>query len=384
MKLRLLAGASVLSFVLGSLHAFSVLLAALESWLAATRAEVSFAYSLAILSLACGVFIGPRILARFTLSQTALIAGMTGCGGMVLAATSHSVAGLAVGFGLLFGFGNGLGYSLFLTTASRSLTRWPGTSIGIVSAVYSIGSLSFAVLLGYLVDRIEIDRLIFVWAACVAAGAVIAALLVHSESAEARNSTPMMGRHVAPLIVRYWIVYACGAAGALMVAGHAAGIVQIVESTATSAGPTLFALGNIAGCIAAGLLAGKLGPRRSLAAVGSIFFAAFLALAMSMSAPVVLVLLAVTGSAYGALLTLIPALLARQFGTVTGSAAFGWVFTAWGVAGLCSPWLAGAIFDATGGYSLSMVLAALLAAVGLAVSLSLPNDPSARAEMAVG
>ncbi len=384
MKLRLLAGASVLSFVLGSLHAYSVLLIALESWLAASRAEVSFAYSLAIFSLACGVLMGPFILSRFTLSRAALVAGMIACGGIVLTAISQSVSGLAVGFGLLFGFGNGLGYSLFLTSAGRSLSKMPGTAIGIVSAVYSIGSLSFAVLLGFFVERMEINRLVFAWAACVATGAVIATVLIRGESAEAKTGKSLRGQQAAPLIMRYWIIYACGAAGALMVAGHAAGIVQNVELTATSAGPTLFAVGNIAGCVAAGFLVGKLSPGHSLATAGLISFAAFVALAMGMSAPVVLMLLAVTGSAYGALLTLIPALLARQLGTGAGAAAFGWVFTAWGAAGLCAPWLAGAIFDATGGYSLSMVLAALLAAVGIAVALSLPEDPSTSTEMAVG
>ncbi len=384
MKLRLLAGACVLSFVLGSLHAYSVLLAALEAWLAASRAEVSFAYSLAILSLACGVLIGPHILSRFNFSRAALIAGMIAFGGIGLTAISQSVSGLAVGFGLFFGFGNGLAYSLFLTTAGRSLSRRPGTAIGIVSAIYSIGSLSFAVFLGFLVERMEIDRLIGVWAACVAAGVVIAALLMRGESAAARNSKPLRGQQAAPPIVRYWIVYACGAAGALMVSGHAAGIVQIVESTATSAGPTVFALGNIAGCLAAGFLVGKLSPGHSLAAAGLTSLASFVALALCVSAPVVLALLAVTGSAYGALLTLIPALLARQLGTDAGAAAFGWVFTAWGAAGLCAPWLAGAIFDVTGNYSLSMALAALLAAVGVVVALSLPKDPSASAELAVG
>lgn len=377
MSFRLLAGACALSFVLGSLHAYSVLLVPLESWLAASRAAVSFAYSLAILSLAGGVLLGPLILSRLTLSQAALVAGGVAGGGIILAAIVHSVAGLAVGFGMLFGFGNGLGYSLFLAAAGRSLPGSRGTAIGIVSAVYSIGSLVFALVLGLLVERMEIGRVIQFLAACVAAGAVIAAVLMRGEKAHTRIIGSPHRQRQARLIVRYWIVYACGAAGALMVAGHAAGIVHAAGSAAAAAGPMIFALGNIAGCMAGGLLAGRWKPRSSLAAAGMISLAAFLALAKGMSAPAVLVLLAITGIAYGALLTLIPALLTRQLGTVLGAVAFGRVFTAWGLAGLTAPWLAGVIFDATGGYRLSLFLAAVLAAVGIVMALSLPEEPPA-------
>lgn len=379
MNIRLLAGACALSFVLGSLHAYSVLLAPLESWLGSSRAGVSFAYSLAIFSLACGVLSSPVILTRLTLARAALLAGSIACSGIVTAAATQSVFGLAAGFGLLFGFGNGLGYALFLDGASRAVPGSPGTAIGIVSAVYSIGSVAFALLLGFLTERIGTGSLIVVFGFCVGAGVLIAAVLMRGEGPQARDIAPSREPRIARLIVRYWIVYACGAAGALMVAGHAAELVHAAGSTAASAGPTGFALGNIAGCLAGGHLAGKWKPGYNLAAAGTVALVAFLALAIGMSTAAVLVFLATAGFAYGALLTLIPALLTRQLGAAAGAAAFGWVFTAWGLAGLTAPWLAGAIFDATGNYGLSMSLAAVLAAMGTVTALSLPKEPPADA-----
>lgn len=377
MNIHLLAGACALSLVLGSLHAYSVILLPLEAWLGSSRAAASFAYSLAIFSLACGVLSSPAILARLPFGRAALLAGAMAGGGIVTAAATHSVYGLATGFGLFFGFGNGLGYGLFLAAASRSLPGSPGAAIGIVSAVYSIGSVSFALLLGFLVERMDMGSLLAFFAACVAAGALIAAVLMRGEEAQARNTASPPGSRITPLIARYWIVYACGAAGALMVAGHAAELVRAAGSAAAAAGPMVFAIGNIAGCIAGGYLAGRWKPEHGLATAGLISLAAFLGLAMGLPVGAVLALLAAAGFAYGALLTLIPALLTRQLGAATGAAAFGWVFTAWGLAGLTAPWLAGAIFDVTGGYGLSLLAAAVLAALSAAAAI-VPERRQAR------
>lgn len=379
MNLRLLAGACALSFVLGSLHSYSVILAPLEAWLGSSRAGVSFAYSLAIFSLAFGVLLSPVILPRLTLGHAALVAGVVACGGIFTAAVTQSVAGLAVGYGLLFGFGNGLGYALFLNAAGRAVPGSPGTAIGIVSAVYSIGSVAFALLLAFLARRMGMGHLILGFAFCVGTGAAIAAMLMRREEPQTSETAPSRGLRIAPLIMRYWIIYACGAAGALMVAGHAAELVLAAGSASTSAGPTVLALGNVAGCLVGGHLAGRWKPGHGLAAAGMISLAAFLALAMGISAAAVLAPLTATGFAYGVLLTLIPALLTRQLGAVAGATAFGWVFTAWGLAGLSAPWLAGAIFDATGGYGLSMSLATVLAAVGVVTALSLPKETPAGA-----
>jgi hypothetical protein len=49
---------------------------------------------------------------------------------------------------------------------------------------------------------------------------------------------------------------------------------------------------------------------------------------------------------------------------------YGLVFTAWGLAGLGAPWLAGVLFDAGGGYGPALIIAAGAAlASALAVGL---------------
>ena len=78
------------------------------------------------------------------------------------------------------------------------------------------------------------------------------------------------------------------------------------------------------------------------------------------------------GFAYGAIIAIYPAVIAKRFGE-DGPRLYGRVFTAWGFAGLAGPWLAGALFDATGGYRIALLIAAALAAISSLAAYRLPN-----------
>jgi len=80
--------------------------------------------------------------------------------------------------------------------------------------------------------------------------------------------------------------------------------------------------------------------------------------------------LIVVAAGYGAVASTIPALVAVIYGKNNFSRMFSIVFSAWGVAGLIAPWLAGVVHDRTGEFQLA-ILFALLATVGAAVSLIL-------------
>jgi OFA family oxalate/formate antiporter-like MFS transporter len=72
-------------------------------------------------------------------------------------------------------------------------------------------------------------------------------------------------------------------------------------------------------------------------------------------------LLAAAGFGYGALIAWIPAAIARLAPPAAARPAFGRVFTAWGLAGLAGPWIAGLLFEQSGSYRLALLLAAALA-----------------------
>ena len=61
----IVAAASLLSAVLGSVHAFSVFIDPLEAQFSAARSAVSLTYSGALVSLTLAVLLGPRVYARW-------------------------------------------------------------------------------------------------------------------------------------------------------------------------------------------------------------------------------------------------------------------------------------------------------------------------------
>jgi hypothetical protein len=75
--------------------------------------------------------------------------------------------------------------------------------------------------------------------------------------------------------------------------------------------------------------------------------------------------------AYGAHIATFPVAIRRTFGAASFAWAYGWVFTAWGIAGIAAPWLAGALFDPSTGYQMAFVAAMAVAALGLACNLVL-------------
>ncbi len=161
-----------------------------------------------------------------------------------------------------------------------------------------------------------------------------------------------------------------------MAIAHAVGILRALEANQALAvaGAVCIAIGNALGGVLAGWLADRMPIRRLLMALPGLSTVALLVLAGSGSAPVALAALTVVGFGYGAVIAAYPMAAAVYFGPSQAARIYGRIFTAWGTAGLLAPWLAGLIFDSTGGYSLALVSAAVVALVSSASSAMLSND----------
>ena len=151
-----------------------------------------------------------------------------------------------------------------------------------------------------------------------------------------------------------------------MAIGHAAGI------AATAGGSGWIAAATVAGCNLVGsLLCGWLSDKvshRSLLTVLPILGAAAL-LALSVFPGLAILLLGIVGFAYGGTIATYPAAIAKLFPGQDGPRAYGRIFTAWGLAGLLAPWVAGQIYDLSGGYTYALWMAAGLGGVSALTAL---------------
>jgi MFS family permease len=135
---------------------------------------------------------------------------------------------------------------------------------------------------------------------------------------------------------------------------------------------------SLVGRVVAGELADRWGPKRVMLLVYSLVTAALLILALGSSGPGIYAFVLVFGLGLGGEYLIIPLVAAELFGAAVLGRVLGIILTADGVAEAVVPMAVATLRDATGTYTTSFVLLALLAALG-AVAIAFLPDPKPRA-----
>ena len=372
-----IATACLLSAGLGTIHAFSVLISSFEARLNLGRATVSAVYSVALVSLTASVLLfGLSSSSRRHSPRIPLGVGVLGAMGLVLAENGASLLPVLIGFGVIFGVANGIGYAYTLEIAARELPQRQGLAMGAVTAAYALGATMAAIVFETLIDR-GADRglthsLRSLAGTLIIIGAVTTIMLRrHSEHSTVARAPVQSGSGRTRIVVRHWVSYGLAVFAGLMALGHAAEIVSSAGGSSfhRTLGTVLVAGGNATGGLAAALAADRINPSRAIRCLASATVVALLLTSLGSTTPVLLGLAGV-GFSYGATIALYPFVVLKEVGSVQYPKVYGQIFTAWGVAGLAAPVLAGAIFDATGRYVTSLLVAATLAGACALVSRS--------------
>lgn len=363
--LGVLVAASLLTAVLGSVHAFSVFLTPLELQFGQSRGTVSLTYSLALVSLTMAVLWGHHIYDRLRPPLFVLGVCLLGVLGVGIARHAPGLVQVWIGYSVIFGAANGLGYGYGLQIAARANPKRKGMAMGVVTAAYALGAVLSPVLFSLAVDAGGFRLAMLGLALALSAVGLLSAVLMHVSAAQYEGSNAQNKRTDVParILVLFWVGYGAGVATGLMVLGHAAGIVRSFGVFGPSwMAPVVVSICNLAGSLICGKLADDVPSRRLLTGLPAMSALAAFGLAIFASSGNVIFALGIIGFAYGGTIAAYPAIIARIYSGTDGTRIYGRVFTAWGTAGLLAPWLAGALYDQSGRYHL-----ALFAAGGLAV-----------------
>jgi OFA family oxalate/formate antiporter-like MFS transporter len=149
------------------------------------------------------------------------------------------------------------------------------------------------------------------------------------------------------------------------------GLSAVVAATSLSALGT----GSIVGRLAFGLVSDPLGRRPTLGLALALEACAFGGLALAGGAPALLMAAGLYGFAYGAVTTLLPAILADFYGPTHAGTLVGFVVGVAGPPAALGPVMGGVIFDATGSYRWAFVAAAALNVLALGI-LALVRPPA--------
>ena len=359
---RVLIAASLVSMVLGSIHAFSVLLVPLEAAFGAPRATVSLIYSAGLVFLTIAVLCGTPLYARLRPATLYLWVAGLGATGAVVAGAGGRLETIFLGYSLLFGVANGLGYGFGLQFAARANPGHAGFAMGVVTAAYALGAVlaPYGFKLALAVGGVPFAM--YALAASVALIGISAAIMVAQSGAryEMDTATATAAPLPAARIVTIWIAYGSGVAAGLMAIGHAAGIAQIAGFSGWTAAAVIAGC-NLIGSLLSGWVSDRL-PHRHILLILAMLGATALA-GLALLPALTLPLLGIVGFAYGGTIAAYPAAIGALFPKDAGPRIYGRVFTAWGAMGLLAPWCAGRIYDWSGDYSAALWLAALCGAL---------------------
>jgi MFS family permease len=371
-----LAAATVANLPFGTLYAFSVFLKPMEAVLGTTRAEMSFVFGLATVTLTMGMNFAPRLYRRVSPAWLGVGCGLASATGLWIAASASSFMHFALGYGVLFGPGAGVLFIAGQQAVNQTVVRRRGLANGYVVSLYPLGAMLGAPALGWSIQSFGVRPAlaglgVVVLVTCAAAAALLRMAGIRMLDASApEEEEGRLGRTFYLLTAVFFLAAAAG----LTVLSQAAAIVQAYGGGAALAvGATTFITGAVG---AARITGGWLVDHFAAARVGVGAHACSLAGAVALSlvpSPVIAVLaLALVGVGYGIVSGLTAGAIAHywhknDFGLVASR-----LYIAWCAAAVSLPVIAGMLFDRTGSYASAVWVAAGVNVLGVLVARKLP------------
>ncbi|MEX2242005.1 MAG: MFS transporter [Burkholderiales bacterium] len=364
-----LAAFTLMFMGFGAAYSFAAFFAAFQAEFGASRAHVSLVFSLsALLWFSAGVP-GGMLADRFGPRGVCLAGALCLTAGLALAANAPSVELLYLTYSIGAGLGIGLSYVPAVAAVQQAFVQHRALASGIAVSGIGAGNLVMPLAAAWLIGLAGWRHAYLALAAATLVLAVPAALVLGGRKSVHRgvNGVPLPGMTLAEALRSppFWLLYAVAL---LICVGFFVPMVHLVPY-ALDAGLTeaqgvslvsLLGLGSLLGRFFVGAIADRLGHLRSLIAIAAGLGLMFLLWWVAKSYAPLVVFAVAFGSLYGGYVALAPTVCMDIFGPRALSAIIGALYTAAGLGTLVGPTFAGASFDITGSYDVSILACAAL------------------------
>jgi len=392
---RVVGGMSM-NLALGTLYAWSVFVAPLEKEFGWKRAETSNVFTIAVVVFALTFILAGRLQDKFGPFWVSLTGGILVSLGFFLCAFTHSLNYLYVCFGVIGGLGNGFGYATPIPVMAKWFPDKRGLAVGLAVGGYGAGSAIFGPLANLkLIPAYGVHATFMILGGIFLVMTVFGAFLLHNPPAGYKPAgwTPAPAAKAAgttydfspaevlhtPAFYFMWVAYALGCSAGLMVISQLvpfAKSVHISSAELATMGLVVGAVGNASGRILSGWMSdtlGRLNVLRLMIAISMISMPILYHVGGNVTLLYATVF--VVYWCYGTQLSVNGATAADFWGTKNAGINYGMLFTAWGVAGIIGPRIAGVLFDKYKNYQMAFYWAAGLAAVALLSELAAKRPP---------
>jgi MFS family permease len=375
-----LAAFTLMFMGFGAVYSFAAFFIAFQAEFGASRAHVSLVFSLcALLWFSAGVP-GGMLADRFGPRGVCLAGALFLAGGLALAANAPSVELLYVTYSIGAGLGIGLSYVPSVAAVQQAFVQHRALASGIAVSGIGAGNLVMPLAAAWLIGVVGWRHAYLALAAATLLFAVPAALALGGRKSvrKGADGAPLPGMTLAQGLRSppFWLMYIVAL---LICVGFFVPMVHLVpyaidvglsEAQGVSL-VSLLGLGSLLGRFFVGAIADRIGPLRSLVAVGVGLGLMFLLWWVSKSYLPLAVFAVVFGSLYGGYVALAPTVCMDLFGPRALSAIIGSLYTAAGLGTLVGPTFAGAAFDATGSYDVPILVCAGLCFAGAAIAAAM-------------
>jgi MFS transporter, OFA family, oxalate/formate antiporter len=389
-------GALLMNLSLGSLYAWSIFVAPLEKEFGWNRAQTSWIFTIAIFVFGTSFVLAGRLQDKLGPFRISLVGSIFLAAGLILASFTNSLPWIFISLGVVMGIGNGFGYATPIPVLSKWFPDRRGLAVGLAVAGYGAGSAILAFVVPPLLTRVGWRGTFLYLGIAFLIATVIGAFLLKNPPvgwkpegwapaatskvvASTRDYTPGELLHTKQFY-EMWIAYCLGAAAGLMTISQLIPFAKSVGLPATAATLTLLiaAIGNAIGRILSGALSDRIGRLQTLRLMILLSAIIMPIIANVSNLFFVYVLIFAVYYCFGTLLSVFPSTTADFFGTKNLGVNYGWLFTAYAVAGIVGPMIGGYMFKRYDNYTVAFYSAGVLAVIALG-SILLAHRPGEEA-----
>ena len=368
-----------INLILGILYSWSVIKKDLVSEWGWSNTEASIPYIVSVASFAITMIFAGRAQDKFGPRPVSIFGGVLLGGGLIASSLAHSLPLMIFTFGIIGGMGICFAYSAVTPCAIKWFdAKRKGLISGIVVSGVGLSPVYMAPISNALLKTHTVEQTFLYLGIFSLIGIVLLSLFVKNppegyipvsvskEPAPAKSNDftwqEMLKTRPFWLL---WIAFLMGGTAGLMLIGH---ITSIAMVQANWEGGyllvVLLAIFNALGRVSGGVLSDKIGRTTSMLIFFLIQAVNMFLFSYYQSVPLLVTGTAIAGWAYGALFALFPAATGDFFGMKNFGVNYGLIFCGWGVGGVVGPLLGGFVADATGTYSISYVVSAIMLIAG--------------------